>query len=80
MATLGTLSKFRPTRDRKEMLAANTAEGGFSPSMLKQSVIPPIIKQPQAEKDHGDQQTENYGGGNEIHREIQCFNLEYGAN
>ena len=49
------------------MLTTNTAERGFFPRVFEESIITPVVVQPEAEKNHGDKQAENDGGGNKIH-------------
>jgi len=62
------------------MLAADTAESGFSPGMLKQGIITPVIVQPQAEKERGNEQAKYDGGIDKIHQGKQCLNLSSSAN
>jgi len=48
--------------------------------MLKHRVVSSVIKQPKPEKNHGDQQAKNDGGGNEIHLGEKCLKRAQGAN
>ena len=80
MAAAWTATEFRAPRCRIKMLAANTAKGGFFPGMFKKRVVPAVIKQPQAEKNHGDEQAKNDGSEDKIHRDDPCLNQANSAN
>lgn len=74
VTTLRALPKLGTASDRIEVLATNATEGGLPSGMLKQRVIPSVIKQPQAEKNRGNQQAKYNGGGDEIHLVRKCSN------
>lgn len=67
VTALGAFANLRATGSPIEVLAADTAEGGFLSSVFEESIIPAVIKQPQTEKDHGDKEAENDSSGDEIH-------------
>jgi hypothetical protein len=62
------------------MLATDTTEGGFFSGVLEKRVVPTVIKQPQAEKDYGNEQAECNGSEDEIHWGYLCLNRARGAN
>ena len=80
MPAVRAFTEFRPASSRIEMLATHTAKGGFFPGMFKKRVVPAVIKQPQAEKNHGDEQAKNDGSEDKIHRDDPCLNQANSAN
>jgi hypothetical protein len=80
VTALRALPEFRTARERIEMLAADTTEGGFLTGVLEKRVVTTIIKEPQAKKQHGYDQKEYDGGGNKIHQSLECPSSGISAN
>ncbi len=80
MATFGAFADFGTACSPVKMLATHATKRGFFPSVLEKRIVPPIIKQPQAEENHGDKEAKNYGGGYEIHPNKRCPRTDSRAN
>jgi hypothetical protein len=62
------------------MLATHTTKGGLFPGMFKKRIVSAVIKQPQAEKNHGNEQAKNDGSEDKIHLDDPCLNQASSAN
>ena len=80
VAAFGAFTDIRTSGCPIEVLAADAAKRGFLASVLEESIVPTVIKQPQAEKNRGNNEAENDGGGNKIHPGKRCLGSSSRAN
>lgn len=49
-----------------EFVAADAVEGRLAPLLFERAMVAPVIPEPQAEKDHGDEHAVDYNSGGEF--------------
>ena len=71
MGAPGTFRQLAPFRRGVELVTTDAMEGSPAPLLLEAPMITPVVVEPQAEKDAGDQQTVKHDGGGELEHDLE---------
>ena len=71
MSAFRTLAQLRTGRSRVERVTTDAVEDRLAPLEFESAMIPPVVKEPQGEKDHAHEDAVNHNPSGEIeHREM----------